>query len=125
MMQLTGAVLVAEDDQQVRHMVGKVLLRAGFEVLSAAHPEDALALSAKHDGPIDLLLTDVVMPKLSGTALAEKLRETRPELRVLFTSGYTENTIVHHGVLDEGVNFLPKPVTPGRLLEAISAVLRH
>jgi two-component system cell cycle sensor histidine kinase/response regulator CckA len=120
---MTGVVLVAEDDGQVRAMVGNVLARAGFEVLSAAHPDEALALAAQYDGPIDLLLTDVVMPKLSGAALAEKLRARRPELPVLYTSGYTENTIVRRGVLDEGVNFLPKPITPGRLLEAVRTVL--
>ena len=120
---LTGVVLVAEDDEQVRGMVGNVLARAGFEVLSAAHPDEALVLSEQHDGPIDLLLTDVVMPKASGTVLAEKLRQTRPGLPVLFTSGYTEDSIVRRGVLEAEVNFLPKPITPGRLLESVSAVL--
>src|SRR5690606_38757559 len=120
----TGTVLVAEDDEQVRNMVGNVLSRAGFEVLLAADSEEALALAADNE-VIDLLLTDVVMPKASGEALAEKLRQGRPELPVLFTSGYTESAIVHQGVLEQGVNFLAKPVTPGRLLAAIGEVFLH
>jgi PAS domain S-box-containing protein len=116
-------VMVVEDEAQLRDVVVSVLRRAGLVVLEAAHPDDALALAAAHDGPIDLLLTDVVMPKLNGKQLADRLLATRPTTRVVYMSGYTENTIVHHGVLDAGVDFLPKPVVPDALLAIVQRIL--
>ena len=119
----SGVILVTEDDVQLRSMLSNVLTRAGFQVLSAASPSEALEIAKRHPHEIDLLLTDVLMPGMNGKQLADKLSETRPETAVLFMSGYTENTIVHHGVLDEGLNFVAKPVTPQRLLGAIHEVL--
>jgi two-component system, cell cycle sensor histidine kinase and response regulator CckA len=121
----SGVILLSEDDEQVREMVSNILLRAGYQVLSAATPAAAIALSNSHAGRIDLLITDVVMPGMTGTVLAQRLHQTRPELPVLFTSGYTENTIVHQGVLDDGVDFLAKPITPGRLLTAVLEITQR
>ncbi len=116
-------VLVVEDEPQLRDVVVSVLRRAGLIVLEAARPDDALDLAASHDGPIHLLLTDVVMPGLNGKQLADRLLATRPTTRVVYMSGYTENTIVHHGVLDTGVDFLPKPVVPDALLAIVQRIL--
>jgi len=116
-------ILVVEDEAPVRALVDRVLAEAGYRVLLAGGGQAALDLAAGHDGPIDLLLTDVVMPGLSGRQVADALAAARPGLRVLYASGYTQNTIVHHGVLDPEVRFLAKPFTPSALLERIRAVL--
>ncbi len=92
-------------------------------MLCAADPLEALKLAGAHRGTISLLVTDVIMPHMSGQKLATELVEHRPELRVLFVSGYTENTIAHHGVLDPDVAFLPKPYTPTDLLQRVREVL--
>ncbi len=118
-----GVVLVAEDEAQLRRVLASVLRRAGYTVLAAASPLEALDLARQHQGPIDLLLTDVIMPKMSGGELARLLTQQRSELAVLYMSGYTDRAIVHRGVLDEGVHFVPKPITPHRLLAAIAGVL--
>ena len=111
----TETILVVEDDEGVRAFVRTVLERHGYRVLAARGPEQAIELAAGHDGPIDLLITDVVMPGGSGPDLAHRIRELKPDLKVLFVSGYTENTIVHRGVLDPGVSFLAKPFSPEEL----------
>ncbi len=92
-------------------------------MLIAASPGDALGLSERHAGRIHLLLTDVVMPEMSGRQLADRLRSSRPDTRVLFVSGYPDGAVAHHGVLDEGTAFLPKPVTPDTLLRTVRDVL--
>ncbi len=116
-------ILVAEDERSVRQVVVSVLERAGYRVLEASDPRFALMLARDHDGPIDLLLTDVVMPRMSGTELAQQLSAERPDLRVLFMSGYADDSMVQRGLLDPGVHFLPKPVTPDQLLDAVAAAL--
>ncbi len=118
-----ATILLAEDDGQVRKMIITVLEKAGFTVLEASGPVEALGLARSFDGEIDLLITDVVMPQMAGTELARQLTEARPRLTVLYMSGYTENGIVHHGVLDDGVHFLPKPINVQKLLEAIKSAL--
>ncbi|MCB9698275.1 MAG: response regulator [Alphaproteobacteria bacterium] len=118
-----GTILVVDDDPGVLTTTARVLKSAGYEVLAAHGPEEALALSQIHRGGIDLLLTDVVMPKMGGVALAERLTAARPGLKVLFASGYTENAIVHHGVLDPGVDFLAKPFTPPALITRVEQAL--
>ncbi len=119
----TETILVAEDNESVRRLVGTVLRARGYTVLEAAVPEAVLALAARHAGPIALLLTDVVMPGLSGPELAGRLQAARPELRVLYISGYTDDAIGRHGVLEPGVSFLEKPFTPTGLLRKVRSVL--
>ncbi|MEW5958326.1 MAG: PAS domain S-box protein, partial [Chloroflexota bacterium] len=102
-------VLVVEDEVWVRELVGFILRDFGYTVLEATHGAEALQLCAERPEPIHLLLTDVVMPDMSGRELARQLKLSRPPLKVLYMSGYTDDAIVHHGVLDEGVAFIQKP----------------
>lgn len=118
----TETVLLVEDEPHVRAVACRVLERAGYAVLVAADPLDALRIAGEA-GPIDLLLTDVVMPHMNGRELAERIRAVRPGLRVLFTSGYTDDAILRHGVLDEGVPFLQKPITPSALARRVRETL--
>ena len=119
----TETVLVVEDEDAVRGLTAQVLGAAGYAVLDAASGAEALAIAERHAGRIAMALVDVVMPKMNGRELAERLVKLRPELRIVFTSGYTDNAIVHHGVLDEGVEFLGKPYTPAALLRRVREVL--
>ncbi len=116
-------VLLAEDEQPVLRLVRTVLEACGYTVLEAARVEEALEISKRHEGPIHLLLTDVVMPQMSGRQLAERLATTHPETKVLYISGYADNAIVHHGVLDAGTAFLQKPFTPDTLARKVREVL--
>lgn len=116
-------VLIVEDDTAVRALMSHVLRDAGYRVLEAGRGEDAIALCRTHPDPIDLLLSDVVMPGLGGRLLAERLLTLQPEMRVLFLSGYTDDAIVRHGVLHDQVNFLQKPFSPLTLLQTIRAVI--
>ena len=122
---LTGSetVLVVEDEPGVRDLVRKVLERHGYRVLLAASPHEALETTQHHDGPIHLLTTDVVLPEMSGRALAQQVAAIRPDIRVLYMSGYTDNAIVHHGVLKPDTPFLQKPFTPQALAKKVRDVL--
>jgi CheY-like chemotaxis protein len=119
----TETVLVVEDEVSVRSLVRGVLELRGYRVLEACHGADALAISDQHGGPIHLLLTDVVMPEMSGRDLASRVVPRRPGIRVLYMSGYTDDAIVHNGVLDAGTAFLQKPFTPDALARKVREVL--
>jgi two-component system cell cycle sensor histidine kinase/response regulator CckA len=117
----TETLLLVEDESQGRELARDILQAQGYQVLTARDGVEALQVAEAHEGPIHLLLTDVVMPRLSGKALADRLLLARPEMRVLFISGYTDNAIVHHGVLAEGIHFLSKPFE----LEALARKVRE
>jgi len=116
-------VLVVEDDEPVRKLARRALEAAGYTVLPAASPLEALEIAARHTGPLDLLLTDVMMPDLTGRQLADRLTVSRPGLAVLFMSGYAEDAIVHHGRLDPDTAFLQKPFAPEALAQKVRIVL--
>jgi signal transduction histidine kinase/ActR/RegA family two-component response regulator len=119
----TETILLLEDEEQVRAIARSILADAGYHVLVAATPAEALLVSERHPTRIDLLLTDLVMPKMNGKQVSEKIRFLRPGIRVLFMSGYTDDVILHHGVLEAGVAFLQKPLTPDALTRKVRQVL--
>ncbi len=119
----TETILLVEDDDSLRKIALRTLKRLGYTILQAEHGEEALAIVANHTGPIHLLLTDVVMPRMDGRELAERLAPALPELRVLYTSGYTDDAVVRHGVLQAQVAFIAKPYTPAALRRKVREVL--
>jgi len=119
----TETILLAEDDEQLRKLVRGLLDRVGYQVLSAASAEDALAQARRYRGQIHLLLTDVVMPGEGGHQLASRLAQARPATRTLFMSGYTDAAIVDHGILERGHHYLQKPFTPAVLARRVRDVL--
>ncbi len=118
-------ILLVEDEEAVRALAARVLLRCGYTVLAAADCSEALRLARDHAGPIHLLVTDVVMPGGSGSTLAEQLMPLRREMQVLYVSGYTDDAVVHHGVMCERSNFLQKPFLPLVLARKIRDVLSN
>lgn len=119
----TEIIMLVEDDETVRKMCVNILTDLDYTVLEAENGEDALRICSRFHGNVDLLLTDVVMPKMSGTQLATQMQELCPKMKVIFMSGYTENAIVKHGILADGVNFLHKPVTPKSLSRTVRKIL--
>jgi CheY-like chemotaxis protein len=115
-------ILLVEDEEQVRTVARGILERGGYRVLAAQNAAEALGLCDGHPGAIDLLITDVVMPQMSGPELARQIAKTRPETRVLCMSGYTDDSIVRHGVVESGVAFLQKPFTPDTLMRKVREV---
>jgi PAS domain S-box-containing protein len=116
-------VLVAEDEEEVRKLAVRILEKQGYKVLEASQGEEALFISKKHEEPIHLLVTDVVMPGMSGRDLSERLTSLRPEIKILYMSGHSDSAIIHHGVLERGVNLLQKPFTPEALARKVREVL--
>ena len=121
--QRTETILLVEDALRVRAVVREILEMNGYNVLEARQGVEALEISERHQGPIHLMVTDVVMPQMSGRELAQRLQPLRPDMKVLYMSGYTDDAIVRHGVLGAGMAFLSKPFTPDALALKISEVL--
>jgi CheY-like chemotaxis protein len=119
----TETVLVAEDEPIVRHLVRNALARHGYTVLESSSAEDALRLAAEHEAPIDLLLTDVIMPQLNGRELYARVSELHPGISALYISGYAGEVIATQGVLDAGIELLQKPFSVHDLLRRVRAVL--
>jgi len=119
----TETVLLVEDDESVRRLAATVLGQAGFTVLEAGDGAEAVRVAEGHDGPVHLLVTDVVMPGMGGRELAGQLAGSRPGVKVLYLSGYTDDAVVRHGVLEDHVRFLQKPFTPATLTRAVREAL--
>ena len=120
----TETLLVVEDEPPLRHLTCRALNAQGYEVLPASNGQDALRVVHEHKGaPIRLVVTDVIMPLMGGKVMAEWLKTTCPGIKVIFTSGYTDATIAHHGMLETGVEFLSKPYTPATLVRKVREVL--
>ncbi len=116
-------VLVVEDEPIVRRLTARVLRDSGYTVLVANDGEEGLRASEKEDGTIHLLLTDVIMPRMGGRELARRILETRPDIKILYVSGYTDGAIASQGVLEPGINFLQKPFGPAALVKMVRRVL--
>ncbi|MGH7526885.1 MAG: PAS domain S-box protein [Gemmatimonadales bacterium] len=121
----TGTILLVEDEEALRRLTRRILVRAGYFVLDARDAEEAIRLSQEHQEPIDLLLTDVIMAGGSGPRLADALRPLRPKMRVLYMSGYSDEEIVQQGVLQPGVEYLQKPFTIGTLTRKVREVMQR
>ena len=119
----TETVLLVEDESMVRRMARQVLELNGYHMLEASGAQEAIEICGQYDMTIHLLLTDVVMPQMGGKELSDKIRTLRPQIKVLFMSGYTNDAIVHHGVLDRNVAFLQKPFVPSALAHKVREVL--
>lgn len=116
-------VLLVEDEEMVRTLVGSILKMKGYKVLEAQRGPDAIELCRRHDGDIHLVITDVMMPEMSGGELAAQVAQMRPSARVLFMSGYNEDSVLDHGAVKSGFAFMQKPFTPDRLVEKVHALL--
>lgn len=119
----TETILLVEDDEMVNLLVQRALQKRGYTLLQARRGSEALSIAQQHEGTIDLLLTDVVMPYMSGRELAEQLKTQRPQMKVIFMSGYTDDTVVRHGLLTAEIEFLLKPFSPDVLASKVREVL--
>jgi CheY-like chemotaxis protein len=116
-------VLLVEDESAVRDLASAILKRDGYVVLEARSVEHALEISREYAGPIHALVTDVVMPQMSGRQLAQRIQTARRDIKVLYVSGYTDDVISHHGVLEAGAAFLQKPFSPGKFVQTVHDLL--
>jgi CheY-like chemotaxis protein len=116
-------ILVAEDNDAVRGLAREVLTGCGYHVLEGASGPASLAIGKNYQGSIQLLMTDVVMPGMNGRELANQLLSRHPQMRILYMSGYADDAIVHHGVLDAGTNFIQKPFSPDALARKVRLIL--
>ena len=116
-------ILVVDDDDSVRTAVEKLLKQSGYDVLGASDGEEALKAYKECRGRLDLLLTDTVMPGMNGRELAGRMTGSSPDIKVIYMSGYTNNAVIHHGLLDPGIVFLQKPVDAITLLDKIREIL--
>ena len=116
-------ILLVEDEEQVRAVASNILKRRGYTVLEAQGAGEALSLCAKHAGAIDMLLSDVVMPQMSGPELAKRVAAAHPGMKILCMSGYTDDAVVRHGALEGGIAFIQKPFTPDVLAKKVRDVL--
>jgi two-component system cell cycle sensor histidine kinase/response regulator CckA len=116
-------ILVVEDEAGIRALIQRVLAGRGYRVLLASTPSEALAIERSHPERIQLVISDVVLPEMSGPTLLNQLVANRPDMRVLYVSGYTDNAMLHRGVLGAGTPFLPKPFTASALLQKVREVL--
>ena len=119
----TETILLVEDEEGVRELARDILRASGYTVLEARSGHEALLLCERHQGPLDLLLTDVVMPRMSGRELAERLGPLRPDVSVLYMSGYTDDAVIRHGVQGAGTAFLQKPFSPAALVQRVRETL--
>jgi DNA-binding response OmpR family regulator len=119
----TETVLVVEDDTSVLEIVRRPLLGAGYKVIVASSGDAAVRISEEHEGDIALLLTDVILPGMNGSKVASRIQALRKKIKVLYMSGYTDNALAHHGVLDPGVELLAKPFSSAELLRNVRRVI--
>ena len=120
-----ATLLIVEDNVSMCDMISEILEIESYKVFKANNSDEAISLYTKHHNEIDIVLTDVIMPGMSGKIMVEQLQKINPQLKVLFMSGYTDNSIVHLGVLDDGVSFIQKPFMVDELTKKISEVLEN
>jgi hypothetical protein len=118
-----GTILVVEDEDGIREVARRLLIRNGYHVITAADGPDAIEQARWHDGSIDLLLTDVVMPHMLGKEVAQKVQSLRPDIHVLYMSGYAQPVLSSHGTLDPGIRLIEKPFTEPGLIDPIRELL--
>ncbi len=116
-------LLIVEDDQIVRTLISQTLSQYGYTTLTASSPLEALKIHQKKNQIIHLFIVDVILPQMRGVDLVCAIQQERPDVKVLYISGYTEDTIVHHGIIEKGVHFLNKPFSPDALLQKVRRIL--
>ena len=116
-------ILVVKDNHEVRKVTGRILRMQGYRVLEASNPNIAFSTCTQHEGPIHLVITDVVMLEMNGPELAKRLTSFYPEMKVLYMSGYVKNFISHQGILEKGMNYIQKPFTVDKLTRKVREVL--
>jgi CheY-like chemotaxis protein len=118
-----GTVLLVEDDAIVRKLFRRILIKNGYTVLEAQNGEDAVGISKGCDGPIELMITDVIMPRMGGREAAEQIRLSRPQMKIIYMSGYSDTAILDDDILDKEMNFIQKPFSPEKLTHLVRRVM--